>query len=166
VEAAWKSCANTDSDRAMINKVMQCEKDLTWWNHNVFGNVRRELNKKRKQLLEEEDLAIRSGDNTRVRSLKVEINTLLDQETRMWKQRAWIQWLSKGDGNTKYFHTWASHRFRKNSLLGLYDSANVWTENIENIATIITDYYQELFTTYNLDQPHSCDYNKYEQPIK
>lgn len=113
VEVAWKSCANTDSGRVMINKVKQCEKDLTWWNHNVFGNVQRELDKKRKQLLEEEDLAIRSGDNTWVRSLEVEINTLLDQETRMWKQRAWIQWLSKGDNNTKYFHTRASHRFRK-----------------------------------------------------
>ena len=87
-----------------------------WWNHNVFGNVQRELNEKKKQLLEEEDMAIRSGDNTRVRNLKVEINTLLDQETRMWKQRAWIQWLSKGDSNTKYFHTRASHRFRKKKL--------------------------------------------------
>ena len=111
----------------------------------------RSLIKRKKQLLEVEDMAIRSGDNTRVRNLKVEINTLLDQETRMWKQRARIQWLSKGDGNTKYFHTWASHWFRKNRLLGIYDSANVWTENVKNIATIITYYYQDLFTTTNPD---------------
>lgn len=141
MEAAWYSCADTDSDRAVINKVKQCEKDLTWWNHNVFGNVQRELNKKKKQSWEEEELAIISGENTWVRTLKVEINTLLDQETRMWKQRARIQWLSKGGGNTKYFLTQASHRFRKNSLLGIYDLANVWIENVENIAAIITDYY-------------------------
>ena len=54
-------------------------------------------------------MAIRSVDNTRVRNLKLEINALLDQETRMWKQRAWIQWLGKRDNNTKYFHTCASH---------------------------------------------------------
>ena len=48
VLAAWNSCANTDLDRAVINKVNQCERDLTWWNHNVFGNVRKELNKKKK----------------------------------------------------------------------------------------------------------------------
>ena len=48
VEATWNSCAYTDSDRMVINKVNQCGKDLTWWNHNVFGNVRRELNQKKK----------------------------------------------------------------------------------------------------------------------
>ena len=40
---------------------------------------------------------------------------------------------------------------KKKSLLGIYDSANVWTGNVENIATIIIDYYQDLFTTTNLD---------------
>ena len=48
VLATWNSCANTGLDRAVINKVNQCERDLTWWNHNVFGNVRKELNKKKK----------------------------------------------------------------------------------------------------------------------
>ena len=90
MEAAWNSCANTDSDKIVLNKVKQCEKDLTWWNHSVFGNVRRELSRKKKQLIKEEEMAIRSGDNTCVRNLKMEINTLLDQETRMWKQRARI----------------------------------------------------------------------------
>ena len=36
-------------------------------------------------------------------------------------------------------------------MLGIYDSANVWTGNVENIATIIIDYYQDLFTTTNPD---------------
>ena len=70
----------------VINKVNQRGKDLTWWNHNVFGNVRRELNQKKKLLIEEENLAMRSGDNTRVRAWKLEINSLVDRETRMWKQ--------------------------------------------------------------------------------
>lgn len=60
----------------------------TWWSHNVFGNVRKELNRKKKLLIEEEAMAVRSGDNTCVRSLKLEINTLLDHEIRMWKQQS------------------------------------------------------------------------------
>ena len=36
-------------------------------------------------------------------------------------------------------------------MLGIYDSANVWIGNVENIATIIIDYYQDLFTTTNPD---------------
>ena len=144
VKVAWNSCAYTDLDRMVINKVNQCGKDLTWWNHNVFGNVCRELNQKKKLLIEEENLAMRSGDNTWVRALKLEINSLLDHETRMWKQRSRILWLSKRDGNTKYFHTRASHHFKKNSLRAIYNSNNVWTENMEEVAGVITDFYQEL----------------------
>ena len=35
--------------------------------------------------------------------------------------------------------------------MGIYNSVNVWTKNVEDITTILTDYYQELFTTSNSD---------------
>ncbi|XP_075645716.1 uncharacterized protein LOC142616836 [Castanea sativa] len=140
VEVKWNSCAYSNPDRVVINKVKQCEKDLTWWSHNVFGNIRKELNRKKKLLIEEEAMAVRSGDNTWVRSLKLEINTLLDHEIRMWKQQSWILWLSNGDGNIKYFHTRASHCFKRNSLVGIYNSANVWTENMEEIPEVLTSH--------------------------
>lgn len=91
VEAAWNSCAYTDLDSMVINKVNQCGKDLTWWNHNVFDNVRRELNQKKKKLLiGEENLAMRSGDNTWVRTLKLEIN------------HCWIMKLECGSNGLEY----------------------------------------------------------------
>ena len=51
----------------------KCGKDLSWWNKNVFGNVRRELEKLGKLLLKAEEEAIQRGDNTRVSQLKKEI---------------------------------------------------------------------------------------------
>ena len=47
VEVAWRSCVSLDSDREILGKIEKCGKDLLWWNHNVFGNVKRELKKKR-----------------------------------------------------------------------------------------------------------------------
>ena len=85
------------------------------------------------------------------KSLEIGNKSLLDHETRMWKQRSRILWLSKRDGNTKYFHTRASHRFKKNSLRGIYNSNNVWTKNMEEVVGVITDFYQELFTTSSLN---------------
>ena len=67
----------------------------------------------------------------------------------MWNQRAQILCLSKGDGNTKYFHTRASHRFKKNIIMGIHNSTNVWTETMEDISVALTDLYQDLFTTSN-----------------
>ena len=42
----------------------KCGRDLSWWNRNVFGNVRRELDKLRNLLLKAEGVAVLSGDNT------------------------------------------------------------------------------------------------------
>lgn len=39
---------------SVISRVDRCGKDLAWWNKNVFGSVKRELEKKKKALLEAE----------------------------------------------------------------------------------------------------------------
>ena len=45
VEAAWRLCVSLDSNKEILGKIEKCGKDLSWWNYNVFGNVRRELKK-------------------------------------------------------------------------------------------------------------------------
>lgn len=37
--------------------------------------------------------------------------------------------------------------------MGLYNSANDWTENMEEIEVVLTDFYQSLFTTSNPSLP-------------
>lgn len=111
VEAAWTNVEEPSSDDKVLKQVAQCEKDLTWWNHNIFGNVQRELVEKKKQLVVAERVAMMSGNNSLIQKLKGEINVLLDRESRMWNQRSRVLWLSKGDNNTKYFHSKATRRF-------------------------------------------------------
>ena len=55
----------------------------------------------------------------RVLRLKKEINDLLSKEEKMWKQRSPALWLHEGDSNTHYFHSKASHRFRRNRIEAL-----------------------------------------------
>ena len=109
VEAASTSTWEilVDNDVKKINKIKknQCSKDLEWWNKNCFGNVKRDLEERKKSLERAETEARRIGINTRVRELKAEINVLLDREIRMWSQRSRVLWLSKGDSNSKYFHS-------------------------------------------------------------
>ena len=69
VEAAWRSCVSLDPNKEILGKIEKCGKDLTWWNYNVFGNVRRELKKKRDMLVEEEAVALRIGSNVWIREL-------------------------------------------------------------------------------------------------
>ena len=149
VEAVWRSCALPDSDREVLGKIDKCGKDLLWWNHNVFGNVRRELKKRRDILAEEEAVALRTDSNIRIRELQSEINELLDRETRMWNQRSRILWLKNGDGNTKFFHSRASNKYRKNLIMGINDHHGVWKEEPNAIAEVLTKFYHDLFTTSN-----------------
>ena len=111
VEASWSSYSHRYGDDAIIKKVERCGRDLAWWNHNVFGNVRKELTKKKEMLVIAENEAQVHGQNARVKALKEEINSLLDKEAHMWSQRSHTLWLKNGDNNTKFFHCRATRRF-------------------------------------------------------
>lgn len=67
-------------------------------------------------------MVVRESDGSmggEINNLRKEINDLLDSEEIMWQQQAKVQWLKLGDRNTKYFHSKASERRRKNTILGL-----------------------------------------------
>lgn len=57
-----------------MKKVEKCGRDLEWWNYNIFGNVRKELAKKKELLIQAKKEAQVTGLNTQVRALKEEIN--------------------------------------------------------------------------------------------
>lgn len=65
----------------------------------------------------------------------------------MWQQRARVLWLGNGDNNTKYYHSKATHRFRKKSIIGLYDASNRWIDQPDDIAMVLEDFYNQLFST-------------------
>lgn len=128
----------------------RCEQELTWWNKHNFGHVRRELEIKKNQLALAKNEAMVSGNNTRVRCLRMEINSLQDRESRMWCQRSRVLWLSKGDNNTAFFHSKATKRFRKNLIRGIRDRNGAWQTEQDEIGHVLESYYKELFSTSNL----------------
>ena len=67
----------------MIWKVENCGKALTRWSRDCFSNIRRELEKKRKELTRVEKMALQGGNLVRLVILKKEINSLMDKEERM-----------------------------------------------------------------------------------
>ena len=66
-----------------------------------------------------EAVAIRGRDVDVFLKLKFEIHYLLQLEEKLWQQQSHAHWMVSGDSNSKFFHNWATQRFRKNKISGL-----------------------------------------------
>ena len=100
--------------------------DLSRWNKAIFAQVSRQIQKKRKTL---STLVLRDRGGSlgnEINTLRQEINDLLDSEEIIWQQRSKVQWMGPGDRNTKYFHSKASERKKKNTINKIMDENGNW----------------------------------------
>ncbi|PWA48861.1 reverse transcriptase [Artemisia annua] len=81
------------------------------------------------------------------RALRKQIKELLTHEELMWKQHSRIQWLREGDKNTRFFHTCASNRQRRNSILRLKGPDGRWVEELNEVCNLVSSYFSELFSS-------------------
>ena len=56
-------------------------------------------------------------------------------------------WLKNRDHNTRFFHSYATRRFRKNQIRGVRDELDVWHDHQDKIISIVLRYYENLFST-------------------
>ena len=57
-----------------------------------------------------------------------------------------------GDHNTKYFHSKASGRKKKNTITRLLDDMGVWRESTLGVAEVAVSYFEKLYTTSHPDR--------------
>lgn len=82
-----------------------------------------------------------------IRQVRLALNSWLDKEEVMWKQRSQNRYLKEGDRNTSFFHTKASNRKQWNWIQGLEDDNGVWQEGLDDIEHVATQYFSSLFTS-------------------
>ena len=122
VKAKWCREDNDILGFGVTQKIDRCGKALTQWSRRCFGSVRKDLQKKKQLLARAEFDALISRVNYRVRELRMEVNDLLDKETRLWLQCSRALWAVHGDKNSKFFHSRATQRHRKNKIEGIKNS--------------------------------------------
>ena len=83
IEAVWQGSYSDSAGRKILKKIETCGTELTKWSKNNFGNVRRELEKKRKLLAQAERVAINGGSVHSLKKLEQEINVLMDREAKL-----------------------------------------------------------------------------------
>lgn len=95
-----------------------------------------------------------------------EVEELLEKENLKWKVRAKKHWLQHGDRNTRYFHTCASQRRRKNTIVQIRDEEGRSVGGEEQIEQVFSEYFRGIYTSSNpsLEQVEHC-LNGLEQKI-
>jgi hypothetical protein len=83
------------------------------------------------------------------KKLHIELDDILKKEELMWFQRSRAKWLTDGDRNTKYYHLKTVQRRRKNNVTMLRNGDGVWVEDVENIHSMVNEFYKDLFSFQN-----------------
>ena len=73
------------------------------------------------------------------------LDALLRKQKIYWAQRSRIPWLKHGDKNTKFFHSKASQRRRRNHIQSLKNANDMWVKEVEDIAGVAVNYFENLF---------------------
>ena len=69
IEAIWRKHTEEPWDTKIVIKIDHCGKALTRWSRQAFGNVKREIERKRKELSKAERRAISGGDPRPMKTL-------------------------------------------------------------------------------------------------
>ncbi|XVE57773.1 hypothetical protein DITRI_Ditri04bG0116500 [Diplodiscus trichospermus] len=68
-------------------------------------------------------------------SLKKELYDLIAAEESFFKQKSRVQWLQKGDSNSKFFHRTMAAKEKQSTITALHDSEGNLLNSYEQIAS-------------------------------
>lgn len=83
----------------------------------------------------------------RSHEISEELKELRKLEESYWHAHARANELRDGDKNTSYFHHKATQRKKRNYIRGLFHDQEVWKEEKEEMDSIISKYFSNLFAS-------------------
>lgn len=149
VDAVREEWDNLRSDPALelYDKLNKTRQSISRWKRRNPTNNALLIEELKKQLdsVQNDDL-LSSGEEL---ELKFKLCAAYREEELYWKQKSRILWLRGGDRNTRYFHAKTKQRRARNRITRLKNSMGDWVHTEEEIESVASGYFQELFTSSN-----------------
>jgi hypothetical protein len=148
VKEAWEGGVSSGlSIHGVCSRLKEVSGAMQRWSFEVFGSVKAEIKALRCKLEDARVQALASGSDSRVREIEKELHLIYEREEIMYKQRSRQEWLKAGDRNTRYFQNRASHRKRKNTVLGLRREDGSLCKSDEGMRDMALAFYRNLYTS-------------------
>jgi hypothetical protein len=121
--------------------------DLVRWSREVLGDLDKRVSHLKKELENWRREPISKKQVEKEELLRFKLSRMEDQRELYWKQRAHVSWMKEGDRNTKFFHSVASGRKRKNRIKALRREDGVVVEEDGEMKEVATNYFINLFSS-------------------
>ena len=133
------------------HKLRKLRKKLKGWINNVVGVYR----KQKHELLSKIDILDKECEifgltleNREYKNfLEEQLSKILKEEEIKWFQRSKEKELLEGDSNTKFYHTKANGRRRKNFIFALHQDEGL-IEGNDQLMKYITDFYKKTVWSF------------------
>ena len=149
VKAVWEENGSADPVRNLSEKLSQCASKLSIWSKERFRNFGKQIEDKSREIDRLYNVTGKPGIMEKIKHLESVMEGLLEREEIFWKQRSRIDWLQVGDRNTKFFHSKATARKRKNFVANLLDDNGVSQVSEKGMSKVVSDFYSDLFQSSN-----------------
>jgi hypothetical protein len=146
VHEAWRN-SEVNGEKTIAQRLNSVAEGLRSWSKESIGDLERSIFSLKKKLEICRRSPISQSQINREQILKYKLQKLETKRDLHWKQRAHVNWLQKGDKNTKFFHSFASHRKKNNSIKKLIKENGEVVEKDEELKEVVTQYYNKLFTS-------------------
>lgn len=121
--------------------------NLRVWNKEVFGNIFKRKHRIIKRLEGINRVLMEKSIErlfSLINQLWQEYNSIVKYEEAYWFQHAKSKWINLGDLNTRFFHSFAIFRRRKNRITALQDAAGNWLYDDYDLRELVLNFYKDL----------------------
>lgn len=124
VKKEWMDSCRWDGENPVMQfkeKARSSMAELKIWSKAEFEGRKKKLDNLLQQLQSKRECGEQYESGEEIKNIEKQIDGILLEEEIYWRQRSRAVWLKEGDKNTKFFHSKASARKRKNTIEGILD---------------------------------------------